>query len=195
MNMNGNLQQKKSYAGSHSGSGALVLELFYLMLAGAFATFLHHKLRVPLNLPGHHGLEFMAIFTFIRMSSGMRYAASIAMIGTGIVLLMPGFGAASPLHSIGYLLPGIVLDLLYGISKNWTKNILHITLIAGIAYMSIPLSRLILFIVSGYPNMAFIKFGPAYTIMSFFFFGMLGGMLGFGLNSIKQSINKKPKTN
>lgn len=190
MNMNGNLPQKRSFAISLDKNIALILELILLMLAGAFAFFLHAKLRIPLNIPGHHGLEFMAIFTLLRLNSNLKYAATIATIGTGIFLLVPGMGAANPVNSISYLLPGLVLDLLFSLSKQKIRLLYMAAFAAGIAYMSIPLSRLLINLATGYPYMAFYKFGPAYTILSFLFFGMLGGALGFGLNHVKSIFNK-----
>ena len=188
--MNGNLPQKNSSEQSLNRSTAIALEMFLLMMAGAFAVFLHYKLRIPLNIPGHHGLEFMAIFVLIRLGSNIRYATSIASLGVGIFLLLPGMGASNPLHSFGYLLPGLILDSLYMLGSKRFQMFLLIVFIAGFAYMSIPLSRFFVTLITGYPNPAFIKFGTAYTILSFFFFGMFGGLLGYGMNSIKTSFSK-----
>jgi len=188
--MNGNLPQKNSSEQFLNRSAAIVLEMFMLMMAGAFAIFLHYKLRIPLNIPGHHGLEFMAIFVLIRLGSNIRYAASIASLGVGIFLLLPGMGASNPLHSFGYLIPGLVLDSLYMLGSKRFQMFLLIIFIAGFAYMSIPLSRFFVALFTGYPNPAFLKFGTAYTILSFFFFGMLGGLLGYGMNGIKTSFRK-----
>jgi hypothetical protein len=173
-----------------------VLEFFLLMLAGAFAVFLHYKLRIPLNIPGHHGLEFMAIFVLLRMGSNLKYAATIATLGAGIALLLPGMGAANPVNSFGYLLPGLMLDFFYFFSRSERKqSFFFIAIIAGISYMSIPLSRFVVYIFAAYPYGAFVKFGVAYTILSFFFFGLLGGILGYGLNSVKPSFHKNQKHN
>ena len=190
MNMNGNLPQKNSSEQSLNRSAAIALEMFLLMMAGALAAFLHYRLRIPSNLPGHHGLEFMAIFVLIRLGSSIRYAASIATLGVGIFLLIPGMGASNPLNSFGYLLPGLVLDSLYLLGSKRFKMLLLISIISGLAYMSIPLSRLFVKLFTAYPYPAFIKFGAAYTILSFYFFGMLGGLLGYGMNSIKISFRK-----
>jgi hypothetical protein len=62
---------------------------------------------------------------------------------------------------------------------------------AGLAYMSIPMSRLVLQSLTGFTSMAFIKFGALYTLLSFMLFGMLGGMLGYGLHEIKSSYKQK----
>lgn len=193
MDMNGNLRQKKSYALSLDKNIAIALELVLLMLSGAFAAFLHAKLRIPLNMPGHHGLEFMAIFTLVRMNSNLRYAATIATLGTGLFLMMPGMGASNPLNSFGYLLPGIFLDIFYTYGKKRMHLLFIVAITAGFAYMCIPLSRLLVTMISGFPYNAFVKFGAFYTTLSFLFFGMLGGMLGYGMNKVKTIMNNKQK--
>lgn len=190
MNMNGKLHPKGSYALSHNRNLALVLEFMLIMMAGALAAFMHFKLRIPLNIPGHHGLEFMAIFVLIRLESRLKYAATVATLGVGILLLFPGMGAGNPVHSFGYLLPGIALDLFYQLSRGRMNLLFVASIVAGISYMSIPLSRLFVQLFAGFPYMAFIKFGVMYTILSFLFFGMLGGMLGYGLSSIKSLLSK-----
>lgn len=187
--MNGNLAQKNSSDRSLSPGIPLVLEMFLIVLGGALATYLHFRLRIPLNTPGHHGLEFMAIIAFIRLSSEIKYAGLLAMMGTGIMLLIPGVGQGTVLNSFSYLLPGLILDVIYNTNRKHIKILLVISFASGIAYMFIPLSRLIVNLVSGYPYMAFVKHGVLYTILSFFFFGMMGGILGYGLNSIRISFN------
>ena len=67
-----------------------------------------------------------------------------------------------------------------------------IAIISGLAYMAIPISRMILNALTAYPYMAFVKHGVIYTILSFFFFGMLGGLLGSGLESIRKIFLKPP---
>jgi hypothetical protein len=192
--MNGNLPQKRSSVLSLNPSAIYVLQLLLLMMAGAFAMFLHYKLRIPLNIPGHHGLEFMAIFTIVRLSSNIRWAATVATLGAGILLLIPGMGSTDPLHSFSYMLPGIMLDVLYITGRKQMGWLIFAAIGAGIAYMCIPLSRLFVHLFSGYPVISFFKHGIVYAILSFFFFGMLGGVLGFGLDRIRLSFtNQKPK--
>lgn len=187
--MNGNLVQRKLSGRSRESILPVALEALIILTGGAFAMFLHHKLRIPLNIPGHHGLEFMAIFVLIRLGSGIRYAATLATAGVGLVLLIPGFGTGSTLNGIGYLLPGLVLDLLYVGSRKHLHNLFLITIAAGLAYMSIPLSRLAMNLIFAWPYGAFVKYGVGYTMISFLFFGMMGGMLAFGLQSIRKSIH------
>lgn len=195
INMNGNLHQKRSFALSPDRNIALILEMLLIVAGGALAALMHFKLRIPLNLPGHHGLEFMAIFVLIRLSANVRYAATLATLGTGIMLLIPGLGASNPLHSFSYLLPGLFLDFFYIISRGRMQLFLIAAITAGISYMMIPLSRLIVQIFIAYPYMAFVKFGIVYTVFSFLLFGILGGMLGYGLFIVKSVFNQNKNQN
>ncbi|MDT8393812.1 MAG: hypothetical protein RQ761_08195 [Bacteroidales bacterium] len=188
--MNGNLPQKRSYALSPDRNITLILEMLLLVAGGALAAMMHFKLRIPLNLPGHHGLEFMAIFVLIRLSANVRYAATLATLGTGIIILIPGMGATNPLHSFSYLLPGLFLDFFYIIGRGRMHLLMIAGITAGISYMMIPLSRLIVQIFIAFPYMAFVKFGVAYTVLCFLLFGMLGGILGYGLFIVKSVFNQ-----
>jgi hypothetical protein len=192
--MNGNSPEKRLSGLSLNLDITYILEAFLLIMAGGLAAYMHFHVRLPLNMPGHHGLEFMAILALVRLSSRFRYAGMISMIGTGIVLLVPGLGGGTLLHGFAYLLPGIILDLVYGAGKERMRMLFVIAFFSGIAYMAIPLSRMILNALTGYPYMAFVKHGMIYTIFSFFFFGMMGGLLGYGLNTIRD-IFSKPKNN
>jgi hypothetical protein len=186
INMNGNSQEKKLSGLSLNLDISRVLETLLIMMGGGLAAYMHFHMRLPLNMPGHHGLEFMAILTIIRLSSRLRYAGMISMLGTGFVLLVPGLGGGTILHGFAYLLPGIILDLAYVAGRERIRILLVIAFVAGFAYMVIPISRLILNAITGFPYMAFVKHGVTYTVLSFFFFGMMGGLLGSGLNSIRK---------
>jgi len=188
--MNGNSQEKRSYEVSLSLSTAHIFEVLLLFVAGGLVAYMHFNLRIPLNIPGHHGLEFMGVYALIRLTSKLKYAGTIAMLGTGLMLLIPGAGGGSMLHGFSYLLPGIILDIAYMLGKEKIRLLLVIALVSGLAYMCIPITRVLLNAFTGYPYMAVVKYGPVYTVLSFFFFGMLGGTLGYSLNAIKNQFTK-----
>ena len=188
--MTGKSPEKRSYAASLNLSIASILEILLLIMAGGLVAYMHFTVRIPLNIPGHHGLEFMGVYALVRLSSRLKYAATITMLGTGIVLLIPGAGGGTMLHGFSYLLPGLILDLAYYLGRERIKTLMFIALLSGLAYMCIPLTRAFLNAISGYPYMAFVKYGAVYTMLSFFFFGLLGGSLGYGLYSIKESFTK-----
>lgn len=190
--MNGNVQQKSlSKASLTNQSLAKVLEVVLLMLAGVLAIVLHARLRSPINVPGHHGLEFMAIILAARLSSNMKWASSISALGIGIFILFPVLGFKDPMMGFNYMLPCFFLDLAYNFLQNNKYKNLLMALAAGYAYMLVPFSRLITTWLTGYPYSSFLKHGFILPVFSFLFFGLLGGILGIGIHAVgKKLINK-----
>lgn len=189
--MNGSALQKTTLGLSHRTWASVALESLLLMLLGAIAITLHARMRTPLNIPGHHGLEFMAIFILSRMGSNLKFAGSISSMGIGILLLFPVLGFKDPFMGFNYMLPGFLLDVLFLSFPAWRKKLLFLTIISGLAYFTIPLSRLILMTGTGYPYNSFIKHGFATPLISFFVFGLAGGLLGAGFIYSWKKITKK----
>lgn len=179
--MNGNVLRKTTLGLSHRTWISVVLEGFLLILLGVLAITLHARMRTPLNIPGHHGIEFMAIFIILRMGSNLKFAGSVSSLGIGLLLLFPVLDFKDPFMGFNYMLPGIMLDFLYLSFPRWRKNLIFVCLIAGLAYFTIPLSRLILMTITGYPYQTFIKHGQILPVFSFLFFGIAGGLAGKGV--------------
>jgi len=182
--MNGKQLQKSISEQSLKGSVPLILEYLVLFGIGIIAILLHARLRTPLNIPGHHGLEFMALLMAGRVASQIRWASSISSLGIGLILLFPAFGFKDPFMGINYMFPGLMIDLIYNFTRNYSRQLLILALISGIAYMAIPLSRLCIHLVTGYTYTSFLKNGYAIPVIGFFVFGMAGGFTGAGMTRI-----------
>ena len=181
--MDGKQLPKSVSAPSLSGKIPLALEYAILFGIGIIAILLHFRLRTPLNMPGHHGLEFMALLMAGRVASRLPWASSISSLGIGLVLLFPVFGFKDPFMGINYMFPGILIDVLYGLTRQWRWQMLILALISGLAYAMIPLSRLIIHLASGFPYGAFVKHGYLIPFAGFFLFGFAGGFAGAGITS------------
>ena len=180
--MNGNVQQKsllREYLTNHTL--ASILEIILLLMAGVMAIVLHARLRTPINIPGHHGIEFMTIIIASRLSSKMKWASSISALGIGIFILFPVLGFKDPMMGFNYMLPLFLVDVAYNFIKSDKHKRLIVALAAGFGYMLIPLSRIMLSLTTGYPYSTFLKHGFATPVFTFFFFGLLGGLLGTGI--------------
>lgn len=190
--MSGNVQQKsllKEYLTNETFSK--VLEVIVILLAGTLAIVLHARLRIPMNVPGHHGIEFMAIIVAVRLASKMKWAASISALGIGVFILFPILGFKDPMMGFNYMLPCVFMDFAYNQVKfNKYKNIL-IAISAGLAYMLIPISRIITTFATGYPYSTFLKHGFITPVVTFFIFGLLGGLLGTGLYKLGKRLFDK----
>jgi hypothetical protein len=86
---------------------------------------------------------------------------------------------------------GVVLDVLYFAFKNPANRLAILSLIGGLAYMLIPVSRLGIYLFTGVIDHSFIKSGFVIPILSHFAFGVAGALLGAGLvYSVKKIRNK-----
>ena len=190
--MNGNVQQKSlSRAFQTKLTTAKVLEIILLFLAGVLAIVLHERLRNPINIPGHHGIEFMAIILAARLSSKMKWAASISALGIGIFILFPVLGFKDPMMGFNYMLPCFFMDLAYNFVPAKKYKNLMLIIAAGLGYMLIPLSRLLVTLSTGYPYSSFLKHGFVTPVLTFMLFGILGGLLGTGIFNIGKKLFNK----
>jgi len=189
--MNGKQLQKNISGRTISTSVPLILEYLALFGLGIVAILLHARLRTPLNIPGHHGLEFMALLMAGRVASRVKWAGTISALGIGFILLFPVFGFKDPFMGINYMFPGIVLDIFFILTRNFRWQLLILALISGVAYFTIPFSRLIIHIFTGYPYSSFLKYGYLIPLANFFIFGLAGGFVGAGIpKAIKQKFMK-----
>ena len=190
--MNGNVQQKSLLRASQTNlSTAKILEITLLFLAGVLAIVLHERLRNPINIPGHHGIEFMAIILAVRLTSKMKWAASISALGIGIFILFPVLGFKDPMMGFNYMLPCFFMDLAYNFVPTKKYRNLILVFAAGLGYMLIPFSRLLVTLSTGYPYSSFLKHGFVTPVLTFMLFGILGGLLGTGIFNIGKKLFTK----
>ncbi len=190
--MNGNVQQKsllKEFLTNNTL--AKTLEVIILFLAGALAITLHARLRIPMNIPGHHGLEFMAIILAARLSSKIKWASSISAIGIGVFIFFPVLGFNDPMMGFNYMLPCFFMDFAWQNFQLKKHMNLLMAIAAGIAYMLIPISRILTTLTSGFPYASFIKHGYVTPIITFLIFGFLGGLLGAGIYKLGNKLFSK----
>lgn len=174
---NGKLFQRTLSKVFPSSIAVSALEVLLLFLLGSIAIVLHAKLKIPLGIPGRHGLEFMAIFAIARLASKYQYAASIAAIGAGSFALIPFLGFTDPFMAIVFFIPGILLDVLFMIFQKNANKMFIVALICGIAYASIPITREIISLTLGIPYHSLMK-GFFFPILTHSAFGFAGGLLG-----------------
>jgi hypothetical protein len=133
----------------------------------------------------------MAIILAARLSSNMKWAASISAAGIGIFILFPVLGFNDPMMGFNYMLPCFFIDFAWQRFKYNKYASLVLSIAAGFAYMLIPISRIITTFSVGYPYASFIKHGYVTPVVTFFIFGLLGGLLGTGLYKLGRSFFAK----
>jgi hypothetical protein len=179
--MNTNSSQKTISNALAAKVGLTALEILALIGIGMIGVLLHAKFRVPLRLPGHHGVVYMALLIGGRLLSKKPYASSLSSVGAALMLMFP-LGFKDPFMPLIYLLPGFITDLGWRIFGNSHKkfNIWMLALVCGVSYMTIPLSRIIITTITGFPYGSFIT-GFIWPTLTHFVFGFAGGLAGTAL--------------
>jgi hypothetical protein len=149
-----------------------------LVGSGALVVVLHQSFRLPLSLPGYHGIEWMALLIMGRSFSRFRGAGTLASIGAASVSMLPLWGAAhDPFIWLIYLLPGPSMDLAFRYLPRYAGKLWFMVILGGLAHVTKPVARLIITILSGWSFGSF-RFGVVYPIASHLLYGMIGGLLG-----------------
>ena len=66
-----------------------VLEVLFLVSLGVIAVVLRAKLRIPMQMPGRHGLEVMALLMIGRKASNLPIATSISTFAAAFMVMFP----------------------------------------------------------------------------------------------------------
>lgn len=107
---------RKTISGNSEALRSNGWQLLLIFSAGILAVWFHEALRWPLNLPGRHGLELMAILMFVRLSAPQYYAATLAAMGGVSASLL--FNDAAGVGSLILLAQGLFIDSAHRLLKH-----------------------------------------------------------------------------
>jgi hypothetical protein len=148
--------------------------LLFLVSLGVIAVGLEQAFRWPLQLPGHHGLEAMALLVIGRLCCTTRWSASI--VGVSAAVAAPLLGADhGPLMPLFYIIPGLVIDVGFRIWPSLRHSLLFLPALAAVAYAGKPLLRVLANQLFDMP-FGSLRAGPVYPILTHLLFGFLGGL-------------------
>jgi len=155
-----------------------------LIGGGVTAVVLHRAFDLSLGLPGHHGIEWMALMIIGRASSKYRGAGTLTSIGASFASVLPFLHTDNPFTWLFYLLPGPVMDLAFRYLPRYANErsspvdkLWFMILLGGFAHATKPAGQLIVNLISGWPFGSF-RYGVVYPFASHLLFGMIGGLLG-----------------
>jgi hypothetical protein len=146
----------------------------FLASLGVVIVGLERGFNWSLQLPGHHGLEAMALLVLARLCCTNPWSATL--VGASAAVSAPFLGAShGVLMPLFYVLPGLVLDLGYRLSPRLGRFPLFLPLLAALAYAAKPVVRVL---ANQFFGMQFgsLRAGPVYPILTHFLFGFLGAL-------------------
>jgi hypothetical protein len=153
-------------------------QLILLALFAALVVVAKIALRLPLQLPGHSGIFWMAI---VVVATGVVHkpgAASLVGLTSGIIAAFLGLGDFGALNTfLSYTAVGVGTDLALWLLGGNPENLVVATLAATLGHMGKFLVKWGLGVVTGAP-VGFIALGLLRAVIGYVVFGALGGLLG-----------------
>lgn len=144
----------------------------FLASLGVLIVALERSFNWSLQLPGHHGLEAMALLVLARLSCTNPWSATL--VGASAAVAAPFLGAShGVLMPLFYVLPGLVLDLGYRLSPRFGRMLLFLPVLAALAYAAKPAVRVLANQLLGM-QFGSLRAGPVYPIVTHLLFGFLG---------------------
>lgn len=150
-------------------------EAAFLLAAGVLAVALHAGVHWPLKLPGHHGLEWMALLMFARVLSAAPWAAVVAATSAAVTSCVPWWGFHESTIGLSYLLSGVAVDVLWRLVRR--RHALVLAIVAALAHATKPLWKLVATAGWGL-HFGSIAGGAATAVLSHLMFGLAGGLAG-----------------
>lgn len=147
-----------------------------LVAAGAVGALLHLSFRWPLQLPGHHGLEWLAILMTARMLSQRQGAALTVALGAAATTLAFG-GLDNVLRPSIYLLQGAALDGLWLLLRGRATAVWLALPLGALVHALSPMMKNLLAVAGGTVSGSLAQ-GLAWPLMTHALFGGIGALVG-----------------
>jgi len=153
---------------------------FQLILISLFAALIvvaKLALKLPLQIPGHSGLFWMAILVVSARVVPKPGATSLVGLTSGLLASFLGLGDFGALDTfVSYTLAGVGTDLALLLLGS-PENLAAASLAGAIGHLAKFLVKWVIGMVSGAP-LGFVALGLAWSLVSYIIFGILGGLLG-----------------
>lgn len=157
---------------------------FELLLLGMFAALVvlsNVALRLPVRMPGHSGVVWMALLTTVRVAVAKPGAGLATGVLSGLLAMLLGVGDKGALNTLlGYSAAGLGVDAvlsLVGAGASGARRVVSCA-VAGLAGNLAKFSvKLLLQVLVGVP-VGFVMVGESFSLATHTGFGLLGGVLG-----------------
>ncbi len=153
---------------------------FQLILLALFAALIvvgKIALRLPLQLPGHTGIFWMAIMIVAARVVPRPGSASLVGLTSGLLAGFLGLGDFGLLNTVlSYTMVGVATDAALLLLRN-PENLAVAALVGVFGHLGKFLVKWAIGILTGAP-VGFVALGLARSLIGYIVFGALGGLLG-----------------
>jgi hypothetical protein len=150
----------------------------YLVGLGTLGVILHASFRIPMHLPGHHGLEWMALLAFAFISSPRRWVATGVGISATAIAFLPIWGWHLSFSPLFYLASAVLFDMLCFMLP---RQQLHRTVVVLYGGLAFAVAGFINFFIG--PHGAASNFAWEFWFLMHLGFGLAGTLIGIQLGT------------
>jgi len=152
-------------------------ELILLTLFSALVVVAKIAFRLPVQLPGHSGIFWMAILIVAAGIVPKRGAASLVGVTSGVLAAFLGMGDFGALNTfLSYSLVGIATELALWLLQS-PENLVVAALVGVIGHLGKFVVKWVLGLITGTP-LGFVALGLVWSLGGYILWGALGGLLG-----------------
>ncbi|MBX9925627.1 MAG: hypothetical protein K2Y05_04660 [Hyphomicrobiaceae bacterium] len=150
--------------------------LAFLIGLGVLTIALREMVHYPLKMPGHHGLEAMALLVIGRLSCTHRWSATIVCLSAAATAGWTGSGH-NAMTALLHIAPGVFLDLFVVAFAGWRSKLLVLPVLVAFAFATKPLIRYGADIAWGIKSGSITKFGVLYPFSTHLIYGFTGALI------------------
>jgi hypothetical protein len=159
------------------GNALTSREIVLIALVSALIIASRALLRLPLHIPGHSGVLWMAFLIVGRGLVRRPTAGTLIGLVTGVVAVALVPGKEGVLTAVKYIVPGITVDLITPMFGGRLDRPIPAALVAATAHVAKLMSALIMGVALGIPS-GFLALGLGFAAATHLGFGVIGGLLG-----------------
>lgn len=146
-------------------------------------------IRIPVHIPGHSGLIWIAILTFCCLTYRKPGAGTLAGVVAGFLVVVLAIGSDGPLGFFKYFLPGLTMDLIFTLIPHMREKWYLTAITAAFSHWTKLLCNYIIGTILNLPQ-SFLVAGVQIATINHLVFGFCGGLLAYIIHSkIKKIIH------
>lgn len=135
-------------------------------------------IRIPMHIPGHSGLIWIAILTFCCLTFRKTGSGTLAGIVSGFLVCILAIGNEGPFGFFKYFLPGLTMDLIFTLVPLMAKKWYLCAGVAAFSHWTKLLCNYIIGTILDVPQ-GFLVMGVKISTINHLIFGFGGGVLAF----------------
>jgi len=157
--------------------GLTLRDRVLIALVGALIVAAKFYIHIPMRVPGHTGIFWMALLIIGAGVVGRPGAGTLIGVVSGVLAAIFLPQSQGPLAGVKYFAPGLVVDLLTPLLGGRLDRLIPATVVGAAANMSKLGASYLLGLAMGVPG-GYLAIGLGYAATTHLVFGALGGLAG-----------------